>query len=171
MRIVSFRVENFRNLRLAECTSLPDFMVICGGNGCGKSALLEALMTCKEYAGSYGYFSFDPRAVSADAAKATITMKLEFADQERRFVKERFGNECPEIEEIVIQINKGGGAQVVKRSAAASQLLSHYSRTDAIPGFFDYINAQRLIRKSQLQTWDASFLSDILAKQTLYIIA
>ena len=66
MRILSFRIENFRNLRLAECSNPPDFMVICGGNGCGKSALLEALMTAKEHAGGYGNFSFDPRAASAD---------------------------------------------------------------------------------------------------------
>ena len=106
MRILSFRIENFRNLRLAECSSLSDFMVICGGNGCGKSALLEALMTAKEHVGAYGNFRFDPRAVSADATQATITMKLAFADNERLFVKERFSSECPETDEVVIEINK-----------------------------------------------------------------
>jgi hypothetical protein len=63
MRIVSFRIENFRNLRLAECSSVPDFMLICGGNGCGKSALLEALMTAKEYAGAYGADASADRAI------------------------------------------------------------------------------------------------------------
>lgn len=81
MRILSFRIENFRNLRLAESSSVPDFIVICGGNGCGKSALLEALMTAKEHAGSYGNFHFDPRAVSVDAAKATIKMTLSFGEK------------------------------------------------------------------------------------------
>ena len=167
MRILSFRIENFRNLRLAECSSLSDFMVICGGNGCGKSALLEALMTAKEHAGAYGNFRFDPRAVSADATQATITMKLAFADNERLFVKERLGSECPETDEVVIEINKGGGARAVKRSRPAKQLLSYYSQALGSPGFFDYINAYRQAQKSQLQTWDASFLSDDRAKQTL----
>ena len=66
MRIKSFRIENFRNLRLAACSDLPDFIVICGGNGCGKTALLEALMTAKEHAGSYAGFEFDTQAVAAD---------------------------------------------------------------------------------------------------------
>ena len=44
MKITSFRVENYRNLRLAEASDPPDFMVVCGGNGSGKSALLNALI-------------------------------------------------------------------------------------------------------------------------------
>ena len=167
MRILNFRIENFRNLRLAECSNVPDFMVTCGGNGCGKSALLEALMTAKEHAGSYGAFSFDPRAVSADATKATITMTLAFTEDERSFVKEKFNIECPETEEVIIEINKGGGAQVVKRSKSVRQLLSYYSHALGSPGFFDYINAHRQYRKSQLQTYDTSGMSDDRAKQTL----
>lgn len=167
MRILSFRIENFRNLRLAECSNVPDFMVTCGGNGCGKSALLEALMTAKEHAGSYGTFSFDPRVVSADATKATITMTLAFTEDERSFVKEKFNIECPETEEVIIEINKGGRAQAVKRSAPVKKLLSYYSHALGSPGFFDYINAHRQTQKSQLQTWDSSFMSDERAKQTL----
>src|SRR5687768_4890738 len=114
MRISSFCIENFRNLRLAECSSVPDFMVICGGNGCGKSALLEALITAKEHAGSYGgHFQFDPRAVSANADRATISMSLLFDESERRFIKEKNNQDCPESEEVVIEIQKGGNARVV----------------------------------------------------------
>jgi predicted ATPase len=167
MRILSFRIENFRNLRVAECTDPPDFMVICGGNGCGKSALLDALMTAKERTGAYGNFSFDPRAVSADATKATIAMKLSFTEKERLFVKEKLRSECPETDEVIIEIDKRGEARAVKRSGSMQALLSYYGRTLDSPGFFDYINAQRQTRKSQLKTWDASFLSDDRAKQTL----
>lgn len=167
MRITSFEIENFRNLQYAQCSQVPDFMVICGGNGCGKSALLEALMTAKEHAAAYGYFSFDPRVVSSIATKARIAMTLAFSEQDRLFVKERFNEECPEQEEIIIEINKDGGVQVVQRSDAAYQLLSFYGRSPNSPGFFDYINAHRFTQKLQLQSWDASFLSDQLAKQTL----
>jgi AAA15 family ATPase/GTPase len=45
VRIERFRIENFRNLGLAECNEVPDCIVICEGNGCGKSALLETLQT------------------------------------------------------------------------------------------------------------------------------
>jgi len=167
MRILSFRIENFRNLRLAECSNPPDLMVICGGNGCGKSALLEALMTAKEHAGAYGAFDFDPRAVSADTTKATIAMQLEFSENERLFVKQMFRSECPEKDEIIIEINRGGGARAVKRSGTTHQLLGYYSQALGSPGFFDFIGAYRQTRKSELKTWDASYLSDDRAKQTL----
>lgn len=167
MRILNFRIENFRNLRLAESLAVPDFMVVCGGNGCGKSALLEALMTAKEHAGSYGGFSLDPRAVSADADRSCITMTLSFTEEERAFVTDKFNVECPEQDEIVIEIEKGGRARVTKRSAPVRQLLGYYSRAIGSPGFFDYIHAYRRMQKKQLQTWDSSFLSDARTKSTL----
>lgn len=167
MRIAGFRVEHFRNLRLAECLDPPDFMVICGGNGCGKSALLEALITAKEVSGSYGGFSIDSRAVSADALKATIWMKLAFSESERAFVKEKFSTDCPETYEINVEINRSGGTRELGGSSAVRQLLSYYGRTPGAPGFFDYINAHRQARKTQLQTWDPSLLSDERARQTL----
>lgn len=167
MRILNFRIENFRNLRLVECSTPPEFMVICGGNGCGKTALLEAIMTAKEHAGAYGNFPFDPRAVSADALKATITMNLEFEEKERQFLKGKFNIECPEKDEIIIEINKGGVVRAVKRSTAMHRILGHYSRALGSPGFFDYINAERQVKKLDLRTWDSSYLSDDYAKRTL----
>lgn len=167
MRLINFKIENFRNLRLVECKEPPDFMIICGGNGCGKSALLEALMTAKEHAGAYGNFNFDSRAVSADAEKATITMNLSFTEEERTFVQKKFGSECPEIDEIIIEINRGGAARAIKRSSPVHRLLSYYSQAIGSPGFFDYINSERYTQKTQLKTWDASYLSDESAKGTL----
>lgn len=167
MQILRFKIENFRNLRVAECDPVPNFMAICGANGCGKSALLEALMTAKEHAGGYGHFTFDQRTVSADADKATISMTLSFTDREREFVKSFFRNDCPETDEVVIEINKGGGAKTIKRSGPVHQLLGYFSRTYGSPGFFDFINAHRQMQKTQLSSWDATFLSDDRAKQTL----
>ncbi len=167
MKLLSFRIENYRNLRLAECSAVPEFMIICGGNGCGKSSLLEALMTAKEHAGSYGNFSFDPKAVSANAGKATISISLSFSAQEREFVKRLHNVDCPETDDIEIEILKGGSARVLKRSKPASRLLSHYSTTEGSPGFFDYITAHRQTSKQDLSSWDATFLSDEKAKQTL----
>lgn len=168
MKITYFKIENFRNIRLAECSAPPDFIVICGGNGCGKSALLQALMTAKEHAAPYGGFTTDPRAVSADADRARIQMRLSYADNERSWYKEKYHKECPAQDEIVIEIERGGRAHAPKRSEVTKTLLSWYSRTFAnSPGFFDYIDAHRLLPKKQLSTWDASFLSDDRLKHTL----
>lgn len=43
MSVISFRVENQKALRLAECEAVPRLMIICGANGSGKSTLLWAL--------------------------------------------------------------------------------------------------------------------------------
>jgi predicted ATPase len=167
MKILKFRIENYRNLTLVECDPVPEFMVICGGNGCGKSALLEALMTAKEAAGAYGNFQFDPRAVSADSTHTNISMTLAFSEEEQAFVKEKFGEVCPDVEEVVIRINAGGAGQAIQRSPATYHLLSFYSRKLGSPGFFDYITAHRQTQKADLRTWDSQFLSDDIAKQTL----
>lgn len=45
MRIPSFRVENQRNIQLAECNEVPQIMIVTGPNGCGKSTLLQSLRT------------------------------------------------------------------------------------------------------------------------------
>lgn len=167
MRILSFRIENFRNLKFAECPEVPQFMVVCGGNGCGKSTLLEALMTAKEHAGSYGNFSFDPAAVSADATEAIISMRVQFAENERAFVKNTFAQECPEVDEIEIRITRGGGVHTRKRSNPVAKLLGYYSKAVGSPGFFDYITAYRQTAKTTLNSWDSAFLSDDRAKGTL----
>ncbi len=168
MQITYFRIENYRSIRLAECVEPPDFMVICGGNGCGKSAVLNALMAAKERAGAYGNFVFDSAAVSADAKSSTITMRLKFSDVERDFVRREFRNECPESDEIIVEIKKGGEAQTKKRSAIVSKLLSSYtgSQEDS-PGFFEYIDAHRPFPKTQLTIWDSTSLLDKHAKGTL----
>lgn len=169
MRVTSFHVENFRNLKLAEYDDVPDFMVICGGNGCGKSALLEALMTAKEHAGAYGNFRFDPRAVSVDSSKAMITMQVTFSEAEQEFVQKTYGESCPDLDEIVIEIDKAGGGRPIKRSRSVSRIFSYYSRARGSPGYFDYISAQRQTQKVDLKNWDASYLSDETAKRTLAV--
>ncbi len=41
--IESFRVENEKIIKLAECKNVPRLMIIAGSNGSGKSTLLAAL--------------------------------------------------------------------------------------------------------------------------------
>ncbi len=124
-------------------------------------------MTAKEHAGSYGNFAFDPKAVSANAEKATISICVSFSDHERKFIKRLHNLDCPETDDIEIEIRQGGSARVIKRSRPASRLLSYYSATVGSPGFFDYITAHRQTSKQSLSNWDASFMSDERAKHTL----
>lgn len=167
MRITYFKIENFRNIRFAECRNVPDFMVICGGNGSGKTALLEALMTAKEHAGGYGQFKFDPRAVSSLSEKSTIQIELSFNEQEREFHNNEYGSECPNFDTIIVEILKGGRGRVTKRSNPTAKLLGYYGRSLGSPGFFDYFNAYRQVPKVDLSSWTANSLSEQVTKQTL----
>jgi predicted ATPase len=143
-------------------------MVLCGGNGCGKSALLNALMATKEHAAPYGGFNMDPRCVSSDAELARVTLKILFSENERDWYKDKYNQDCPESDEIILEIQKGGNARVPKRSQVVRNLLSWYSREyKNSPGFFDYIDAHRIIAKKQLSTWNSSSLSDAQSKQSL----
>jgi len=167
MRIKSFRIENFRNLRLAECENPPDFMVIGGANGSGKSAILSALMTAKEQAGSYGGFVNDPRAVSAGAETATITMTVSFSENERTFLEQR-NSPSPEEDSFTIRLRKDGGGALDRYSQPIATIFGYHARSQPNPpGFFDYIDAHRQYTKGQLNNWDTSILADDQIKQTL----
>jgi AAA15 family ATPase/GTPase len=170
MRIQSFRIENFRNLRLLECSNVPDFMVICGGNGCGKSALLEALMIAKESVGPYGNFNIDKRAISSNAEQAAITMTLSFKDHEISLAKNMLFGELHGTEEIVVTINRKGGNNV-KAPESLKRFLGYYSTnyngSNESPGFFEYINAYRQTQKTRIQQFDLQSLSDGRTRDTL----
>jgi len=146
-------------------------MVICGGNGCGKSALLNALMTAKENAAPYGNFQIDPRLVSADCEKAVINLHIVFNEIEQEWYKEKYNQNCPESDEIVVEIDNKGRARTKKTSRYTGALLSNYSRKyEKSPGFFDYIDAFRSTNnKKQLSTWNPTTLNDNHFKQTLSI--
>jgi hypothetical protein len=125
-------------------------------------------MTAKEYAGRCGGFEMDPRAVSADAPRSEIAMTIEFSDRDRAFVKDKWTDNCPATDEIVVEIRPSGDAQVKKRSRPTELLLSWYSRAYLnSPGFFDFIDSHRFTPKKQLSTWNTEFLSDNRAKAFL----
>lgn len=169
MRIAAFRIENFRNIKLAECSNVPDFVVICGGNGSGKSALLQALMTAKEAVAGYGGFGFDDRAVSVDSDFALISMKIELSPEETALAVRRFGGLCPGVGEIEVRLPKGGGAQLMKNTLGSGyNLLSYYSTQEGSEaGFFDYIEAYRQLPKLRLTSWSSENLGDNQTKLTL----
>ena len=52
--ITSFRVENAKAVKLAECASVPRIMIVAGANGVGKSTLLFALRQRRGIQGNIG---------------------------------------------------------------------------------------------------------------------
>lgn len=166
MKIKSFCIKNFKNIRKAEYINLPDFVVICGGNGSGKSSILEALMTAKETLGSYGYFQRNRNCVSADSEFCELKIVLILTQDEIEYSKQidpsnQLGNEYTAI----IRILKDGNTNVINQSNGNLHRL--FSRYSANRSFFDYFSAQRTNVKTALNTWDSNFLNENTIKQLL----
>lgn len=168
MKILNFRIENFKNIGLAEANNLPNFLVICGSNGCGKSSILEALMTAKEAIGSYGYFNRNPNSVSADADKARIQLTLSFNEKDIELINAQDQNRTLDSDQFqfVVEIQKNGNTQVIERSSPAriQNLLSRYNEGSI---FFDYFSAHRGNSKNNLSNWNPSHLNEDTIKQIL----
>lgn len=125
-------------------------------------------MAAKEHAAPYGGFQMDPRCVSSDANLARVTLRIQFSKMELAWYQEKYEQDCPESDEIILEIEKSGRATVPKRSRIAKNLLSWYSREHkASPGFFDYIDAHRIVAKKDLSVWNSSSLSDQQSKVSL----
>ena len=174
MRITSFRIENFKNIRLAECSKLPDLLVICGGNGCGKSAVLSAVITAKEAAGSYGGTDLSDRSfISAGAETCKISMDLSFDTTDQTFLKvvppgwshQPYSDASARIELVMHRDHRI--APDVACPEAVRHLLRSYSQSPDAPGFFDYIDAHRAYPPMQLEMWQPNSMSDEAAKATL----
>ena len=58
--ITTFKITDQKAIRLAECASVPNPMIIYGQNGVGKSTLLHSLRhkIPKSFAGSEKVFTF-----------------------------------------------------------------------------------------------------------------
>jgi len=181
MRITYFRIENFKSIRLAECHDPPDFMVVCGGNGCGKSALLSALVLAKEVSGGYGTgFVFQPAWISADASECRIAVSLAFDESEREFLihppaqpphipaSQPFRDSTATLD---VKLRRGppDGAVSSQCPDPVRRLLSSYSRSAGAPGFFDFIDAHRLYPRMQLSSWEPHSTSDEAARATLVV--
>ena len=103
MKIVDFRVRNYRGVRNAEVKSAGSAVVIAGPNGCGKSCMLDAIRLLKSAYGSYHQDEIDLyvnefqlrsegrtrdfRGVIRDQTQpARIAAKIEVSEREKTYM-------------------------------------------------------------------------------------
>lgn len=171
MRIKSFEIRNFKNIKYAICDNVPDFVVICGSNGSGKSAILEALMTAKEAIGSYGgYFQKNPNATTANADKCSIVVRFGITESEMKSCLN--GHQMAEFEKHLIS-EFTATITIEKLGHITMQTIPHYGYSGLFQtyhnskGFFDYFNAHRVHHKSIIDSWKPNALNEDLMKRNL----
>ena len=59
MRIINFRIKNFRGIQSASVENAGTAVVIAGPNGSGKSCVLDAIRLFKSAYGSYQQSELD----------------------------------------------------------------------------------------------------------------
>lgn len=142
--------------------------MIGGGNGCGKSAILEAILFAKEAAGSYThYFRNEKNIISSDADFANVRLELQFNDLDRKFAETYLKEVCPEQAALTVKFIRGDELPIVNCPTIVRNLLKSFAPGQEIaPGFFDYFDAHRRIQEQRLNSINLS-ISDEQAKHSL----
>lgn len=103
MKIVSFKIHNFRGIREASASNLGSTIIVAGQNGSGKSCLFDAIRLLKSVYGGYqqnewhhwmGEFAINVNSTSQDLAPLfnqknvplTMEFHFEFHDEEKSYL-------------------------------------------------------------------------------------
>ena len=159
LKIRELAIDNFKAIRSLRMENIPNLVVIAGPNGCGKTAIFDAIRIFKAIIGPYSSAELSSirsrelknelrHVVNLKADFAEITVGIELSEDERRYLSNKFQN----LEEILSQnqgllrstlrIQKSGSSQIVSSSSPLIELLRHFDPTDEI-GTFEYIPSYR----------------------------
>jgi predicted ATPase len=159
MKIKELTISNFKTIKLLHMESIPDLVVIAGPNGCGKTAIFDAVRLFKAIAGPYSSQELNQirsielrnelkNVVNLKAEFAEISVGIELSEREKGYLKSKFNN----LEEVLaqghgllkstIRVQKTGSFTIVANPQPLAEILGHFDPTDEI-GTFEYIPAYR----------------------------
>src|SRR6267143_1771771 len=151
MRILDIRIENFKGLAEFKITDAPGIVLLAGANGAGKSSVLEAISTFKEYNWPYTGRRFE-NFVRTGATYSEIEIRFKIYPSEQDYLRTAAGKSNPPEEATgLMRFDRSGN--VVKQSFGDGlpELLQVYDRRNYPQvGVFDYIDSYRVFRPSQV---------------------
>jgi predicted ATPase len=159
MKIKELTISNFKTIKLLRMENIPDLVVIAGPNGCGKTAIFDAVRLFKAIAGPYSSQELSQirstelrnelkNVVNLKAEFAEISVGIELSEREKGYLKSKFNN----LEEVLaqgqgllkstIRVQKDGTVTIVANPQPLAEILGHFDPTDEI-GTFEYIPSYR----------------------------
>jgi predicted ATPase len=154
MRITRLQLTDYKCFEDLTLEGLGHRVVLVGPNGCGKSAVLEAIAALKEFAGTYNpqpqvyhrtipvrghtvaWPENSPLPIRGSQPTATISAELELDEAETAFV----GGHA--TARVSVRIERSGEVVVTHSDGNAAKLFSHYDPDSGI-GVMDYISPYR----------------------------
>jgi len=155
MKISGLELTDYKCFEHLVLKDLGNRVVLVGPNGCGKSAILEAIAVLKEYGGTYdpniniyqthlpvlnkhtiAWKQNLPLPIRSDKPSATIKMQLSLNEAERAIV-----GGATEVE-AEVRIERSHEAVRLTSHQKVNDLFRHYDPASGI-GVFDYISPDR----------------------------
>jgi energy-coupling factor transporter ATP-binding protein EcfA2 len=162
VRITKLQLQDYKCFADLVLEGMGNRVVLVGPNGCGKSAILEAIAALKEYAGTYSpqpqvYFRQIPLVnrnalawpdnvplpVRGDRPFATISAEILLDDKEKAFV----GSQA--VARVSVRIDRSGEVVVTQSEGNLSKLFSHFDPESGI-GVVDYISPTRIFPQQKI---------------------
>ncbi len=156
MQIVKLELRDYKCFEHVVLEDLGKRVVLVGPNGCGKSAVLEAIAVLKEFVATYNpkkefYHRILPKLqthelawptniplpIRAKQSSATISADLVLAESEKKFCDAKSTNA-----KVSIKIEQSGKVTPQVSDTKINELFRFFNPDSQI-GIIDYINPQR----------------------------
>lgn len=156
MKLRSLYIKNFKSLSLIDVSNLPDFVMIVGENGIGKSSIFDAIRFAKTMVAPYassdqGYWHQRQRMANIiQNGQEEMVIKIDFelsTDAERKTME---GN-SPSLK---VSYTKNTGSPQIQCPSPLRGLLSKWD-IEAGFGAIEYIPANRVFPEGELSLQNA----------------
>jgi len=171
LKISRLELEDYKCFEHLVLEQLGNRVVLVGPNGCGKSAILEAIAIMKEYIGTYNpnvniyhthipllnkhttaWKSGVPLPIRADGSSATIKVHLTLNESEQALV-----DGLTDLE-AAVRIDRSREVVCWTSNPKLGDLFRHYDPASGI-GVFDYISPDRQYQSMRVTALNMSCLS------------